>query len=126
LPRTVDAGGIGERDARGEQPAGDVLPVHPLELGELRLAVDAERLPGGPGLHRAHRDAFADGGRDHVGQVVLALRVVVAEAREPAREMPRRQDHDPGVHLAQGAFGRSGVLLLDDALHAPPSRTMRP
>ena len=103
--------------ASREEPPGGFLAVHPLEFGELRLAVHPERFPDGRGLDRAHRNAFADRSRDHVGQVVLALRVVVAERPEPAREVARREDHDAGAHLAQRALGRGGVLLLHDALH---------
>ena len=57
--------------------------------------------------------------RDHVGKVILLLRVVVAEPIEPGAQARGGQHHDAGVDFGDGAFSRGSVLLLDDAHQAP-------
>src|SRR5690606_24805049 len=108
----VDAGGIGERHAGVEQGVCDVALVDALELRELPLAVDPEGLPDGARLRRDDGHAVGDRGGHDVGQVVLALRVVVRQAGEPALERRRGRDEDAGVDLADRERGGVGVLVL--------------
>ncbi len=117
LAAHVDAVGIGERDALRQQRLGDVALMDAFEPGQLVLAVDAIGFPvvvrlGGRDLH-----AFGHGHGHDVGQVVLALRVAVAEQRQPARQRRARRDEDAGVDLADRALGVVSILLLDDAGH---------
>ena len=72
-----------------------------------------------PGLRGGDVDAFGCGHRDHAGQVVLALFVVGLEGADPAREAGRRRRHHSGIHLADLALFVGGVLVFDDAQHAP-------
>ena len=111
----VDAQGVRESDAGVEKQGGERALEHSLEHGEVGLAVHAERLPRVVRLHRADRHAVGDRERDHVGEVVLLLRVVVPQPIEPAREPRGRQDHQPGVDFGDCALGRARVLLLYDA-----------
>src|SRR5690606_24300450 len=111
----VDARRIDQRDALFHQAAGDVALVDALELRQLQLVVDAERLGKGVGLHGGDLDAVSHGQADDVGEVVLALGVVVADAPEPVAQLGNRGDQDAGVHFLHLALFVGGVLLLDDA-----------
>ena len=55
---------------------------------------------------------------DNVGQVVLALGVVVGQARQPGRQQARGHGHDAAVDLGDGALGLARILVLDDARYA--------
>jgi rhodanese-related sulfurtransferase len=73
--------------------------------------------------------AIADSHRDHVGQVVLALRSVVAQRGEVTAQRFRRQHHHAGVALADAAL-RDEVLDLLVAtlrrLYPEPSAALLP
>jgi hypothetical protein len=79
------------------------------------------------GLRRRHRHALADRQADDVGQVILALRVVVAQRRQPALERRGRRGHEAGVDLA---MARSSSLASRSSTmrrtRPSASRTMRP
>ena len=79
----VDARRIRQRGARLHQACGRLPLENALELGQLRLAVDAQRFPGRAGLRRTDRHLVRHRGRDHVGEVILLLRVLVLQAGEP-------------------------------------------
>ena len=113
----IDARRIGHRGAALEQRIDMALLIQPLELRELRLRIHAERFRRCVGMRRVHRDALGDGMGNDVGQVVLALRIVVRQAREPLPQPMRRSDQDAGVDFAQCAFRRRRVLFLDDAAY---------
>jgi hypothetical protein len=117
LAAHVDTRRIGEGDAALHQLHGNVSLVHALQLGKLQLAVDAFGLPGRIRMRGRHRHAFGNGQGDDVGQVVLALRVAVAQRRQPARQSGGRRDEDAGVDFADRALGIVGILLFDDAGH---------
>ena len=86
------------------------------ELGQLDAVV------GTLGLHhvvereRADREPRLAGQADDVGEVVLALGVVVAHARQGVDEELGVEGEDAGVDLADLALLGRGVLLLDDRL----------
>jgi hypothetical protein len=65
-----------------------------------------------------HRHGVGHRHRDDVGQVVLALCVVVLQRRDPALQRRGRRRHHAGVDLAQRAFVFARVLVLDDRAHA--------
>ncbi len=119
LAAHVDAGGVGQRHAGIEQGLGDVHLEQPFDPGELALGVHAEALDGRLRVPHGHRVALGDRGRHDVGQIVLALRVGVGEAAEPAGELREGCRDDAGVHLAHGTLGFRGVAFLDDARDAP-------
>jgi hypothetical protein len=54
---------------------------------------------------------------DHVGEIELALRILVGQAREPALEQRRRCGQDARVDLGDLALQRCRVLLLHDRPH---------
>src|SRR3546814_4888762 len=55
---------------------------------------------------------------EHVGQVVLALRVVAGQALQPALERHRVGGKDAGVDGADVALFLGGVLVFDDGADA--------
>ncbi|MPM42586.1 hypothetical protein SDC9_89252 [bioreactor metagenome] len=87
------------------------------QFGKLQRAVHTRHLEGIVDAMPHHGHAIGHGHGDHVGQVVLFLRVVVVQARQPLLQVLDRRGHDAAVDLANGAFGIAGVLVLDDALH---------
>ncbi|MNQ79185.1 hypothetical protein D3C85_941190 [compost metagenome] len=114
----VKARGIGQRHAGFELAAGLLTLPAALELGLLDAAVHAQRFPGRAGLGRAHRHVIGHGQSDHIGQVVLALGIVVVDAGQPVLELRGRRAEDAGVDFLDQALGFRGVLVLDDAAHA--------
>ena len=94
----------------------DAVAGDGVELRELGAAVDAEAVAVVVAV--AHRDRAAVGAQDleHVGQVVLALRVVAADLVDVAGEKCAVERVAAGVALQQaGALLGRAVLLLDDA-----------
>ena len=65
-----------------------ILLVLAFQFGELDLAVDAEHLPFAFRLRGAHRQAFADGQGDDVGQVVLAWALSFSACPASGRDAP--------------------------------------
>jgi hypothetical protein len=91
-----------------------------LQFGQLLAAVDAQHLPLGGRVAGDDLFAFGGGHADHVGEVVLALGILVGEPRQPAGQLAGGQAEDAGVHLVDGQLLGAGVLVLDDALHLAP------
>ena len=117
----VDARRIGERDASLHQRARPQAPVLRLDLRELHAVVDAEHLGDRRRHQRLDRHLRRDRHLDDVGQVVLALRVRVAQLPEPLAQQARRHRHHARVALADRELRGTRVLLLDDLQH-PPAR----
>ena len=61
--------------------------------------------------------AVRDRHGDHVGQVVLALRVVRLQRGDPAGERLGRRGHHAGIDLVDAQLLGRRVALLDDAAH---------
>jgi hypothetical protein len=91
--------------------------VGAFQLGQLQGAVHTRHLQGVVDAVGRHAPAIGHGHGDDVGQVVLALGVVVGQAREPGFEQARRHGHDAAVDFIDGALGFARVLVLDDARH---------
>ncbi len=81
----VDARRIGQAHAGDQQLVGQVALVLALQFGQLHLAVDPQHLPFAFRLRGTHRQALGDRQRDDVGQVVLALGVVVLQLARASR-----------------------------------------
>src|SRR6058998_1841805 len=113
----VAARRIGERHSLLEERSGELALVNALQLGELGAAVHAERLPRRVCLDCGHGYALLRCERDDIGEVILLLRVVILQLREPGLEFLGRCHDDSGVDLAQGALPRAGVLFLDNSHH---------
>ena len=77
----VEARRIDERDAREHELGGALPAIRGLELGELQLVVDAQHFGLAVGaMHGGTLSPSFDRHRDDVGEVVLALRIVVLAA----------------------------------------------
>jgi hypothetical protein len=98
-------------------PAGDDAAVElAAEVGQLGAVVGAGGLGDVVDEVGADGQPVLAGQADGVGQVVLALGVVVADPRQRALEELRVERQDPRVDLAHLALRRRRVLLLDDRL----------
>jgi hypothetical protein len=84
------------------------------QVGELHRIVGAERFRFVRTQGDVGGQTFRRGLREHVGQVVLALRVRGAERGQPAAQRRGIGSDHAGVDLADGALGRAGVLVFDD------------
>ncbi len=111
----IDAGRIHQGHAAFQQCVGNIQLVTALELGQLHLAVHARHFPFAGRLARDDRHAVGHGLGDDVGEVVLALGIVVGQRRQPLLEVAGRNRHDAAVDFLDGAFGLGRVFLFDDA-----------
>src|SRR5439155_8487162 len=117
LAAHVEARRIGEAHAGVHQPARLLRLEGALERRELGLRIDARDFHRVIHLHGGHARAFLDRQRDDVGEVILLLRVAVADLAEPAVEAPGIERHESGIDFPDRALRARGVLLLRDALH---------
>src|SRR6267154_746709 len=108
----VAARRIGEGYALFHERIGELALVDALQLGELAAAVHAECLPRRAGLDGRHGYALLRCQRDDIGEVVLLLRVLVLQLREPGLELLRRRHEDSGVDLAQSALPGVSVFFF--------------
>src|SRR5882762_3075411 len=116
-PAHVAARWIGERHPLLQERSGKSALVDALQLGELAAAVHSERLPHRVCMDCRHRYALLRCERDDIGEVILLLRVIVLQLREPGLELLRRCHDDAGVDLAEGALPCVGVFFLDYSHH---------
>jgi len=89
--------------------------VDAFELSELQFVVDPFGFPVRLGLHRVDGHAVAHGQCDHVGQIVLALRVIVAQLVQPGCELGGGHGHHAGVDLIDRALSFVGIFVFNDA-----------
>ncbi len=113
----VEASRIGERHTGHQQRLGDIVLMNPFELGKLLLAIHAERFPRFVRLGGDDFEPGFDRHLDRVGQVELALCIVVFQRGEPAAEAPGRRDDDARVDLGDLELLGRCVFLFDDARH---------
>ncbi len=113
----VDPRRVHNRGAGLHQRAGEARLHEALDRRELRAVVDAERHRRIRGDVRFHRNAGGDRQRDDVGQVVLALGVVVLERSDEAAQERRRRCQRAGIDLGDRALLGRRVALLDDGTH---------
>ncbi|CAI8931470.1 hypothetical protein EMIT0P12_50140 [Pseudomonas sp. IT-P12] len=85
-----------------------------LELGQLLAIVGALHFHGIVGLLGSHHQPIVDRHGNHVGQVVLALGIVIGQTAHPAAHLCERQRQNAGVAFGDRTFGFVGVFLLDD------------
>ena len=112
----VDPGGgrVDDRDPLEHPVLGHPPGQQAAHLGQLHPVVDAEGLVPVLDQVRAHGQAVRDGEAEHVGQVLLALRV---RAPDPAERLPQHlgvEGEHPGVDLGDLGLRGVGVPLLDD------------
>ena len=105
---------IAQGDAQCHQTARFAELVVTLELGQLPAIVGAlhfhrvQRLLGGD------HQAIGHSHGDDVGQVVLALSVVVGQTAQPFGQARARNSEDAGVAFLDGFLRVAGVFVLDD------------
>ena len=110
----VDACRVQQVHAGFHQLPSNALLQGALLLGQLQAIIDARHFHGIFCDDGRSRHPVADRQRDAVGEVVLAGRIVVADARQPVLQRRRRGGQHAGIHLVDGALLRVGILLLDD------------
>ncbi|MNF78443.1 hypothetical protein D3C84_606280 [compost metagenome] len=88
-----------------------------LQFGELDAVVGALHFHGVMGLLGGHHQAVGHGHGDDVGEVVLALGVVVGQAPQPVGQALARHGENAGIAFADGALLGGRVLVFDDGLH---------
>ena len=107
-------GGVHHADPL-EHPAVDDAPVHePAQLGQLLAVVGTLGLRDVLDREGAHGQAGVTRELDRVGEVVLALGVVVADLAQRLGQELGVEGQDPGVDLPDLALVDARVLLLDD------------
>ena len=99
------------------QANGQALLIHAFQFGQLHRAVDAGDLRGIKNLVRHHGHAVSHRKLHDVGQVILVLRILVVQTRQPAAQQLCGHGHDAAVDFMNGALGVAGVFVLDDGAH---------
>ena len=108
--------GVDYGDAGGHVRVVDAT-LHDLgDLGQLDAGVDAQALGGVVGGERKHGAAGVAADLKHVGEVELALGVVVADLGQRVEQGARVEAIEAGVALVDRRLLGRGILLLDDAL----------
>src|SRR5947207_4196751 len=113
----IDACRVGEAHSGVEKCVRLDALIAALELGEIALAVDAQRFGDACSARCRHRHAVAHRERNHVGQEIFAARIAIVDRRQPAREGRGRRRHDAGVDFADRLLLESRLLVLDDGGH---------
>ncbi|MNF81908.1 hypothetical protein D3C84_641990 [compost metagenome] len=108
---------VSQRHTLGHQTATRAQLIMTLQLGELLAIVGTLHFHCIVRLFGRHHETIADRHGDHVGQVVLALGIVVGETAHPLPQFCERQGQDAGVAFGDRSFGFVGVFLLDDGRH---------
>ena len=117
VPAQIEARGVGQGDTGEQQLLGAVALIRPLQGRQLQTIVHAFGFHRVVRLRNVHRHAVVYRHFDHVGQVILALRIVVGESAEPVAQARGTEQHDAGV--------ASFCSTMRSTLPAP-SRRMRP
>ena len=123
----VEARGIGERHALRHQLLRAPAAVDGFDFGQLQLVVHAQHLVFAVGDDRRDRHPVLDGLHDHVGQVVLALRVVVLERPSQPRSSAAGAAIRPVlISWIARSFVVASFCSTMRTTRPPRSRTMRP
>ena len=114
-----DLVGVDHGDAGGHMRVVDAA-LHDLgDLGQLDAGVDAQALGGVVGGERQHGAASVAADLEHVGEIELALGVIIADLGQRVEQGAGVEAVEAGVALVDRCLLGRGVLLLDDALDLP-------
>ena len=91
--------------------------INPLQLRQLRFAVDAQRFPLGRWLFGHDLQSIGYRHRDYIGEVILTLRILIGQLRQPAFECRRRRHQNTRVDLMNGQLIGCGIFLLHNLAH---------
>jgi hypothetical protein len=90
------------------------LPLHcGLGLGQLRLGIDPTHFVL-LDFESPCRKAHGGGNRHRIGQIELALRIVIPDPLEDCERGVAGERHQPGIAQSDPALVGTGVLLLPD------------
>ncbi|MNE25192.1 hypothetical protein D3C80_1185140 [compost metagenome] len=89
----------------------------PFKFGKLLAVIGALHFHGVVRLLGGHHQTIAHGHGNDVGQVVLALGVVIGKSAHPVAETGKRQRQNAGIAFGDLAFGFVGIFLFDDGRH---------
>ena len=121
-PRTSSRAGSARRTPASIRLSAAGTLEATLQVGELHRAVHAQHLGVAGRLGGHHRHAFRHRHGDDVGEIELALHVVVLQRHDPAFQRCCGRRHDAGVDLANGTLRLARVLVFDDAQHLAIAR----
>ena len=111
----IDPRRIEQVHALFQQRLGQIELVAAFQLGQLHLAVDAGHFPFRRRLGRHDRHPIGHRLGHDIGQVILALGIVVLQRRQPFLQVPGGGDNDAAVNFADGPLVGAGVFFFDDA-----------
>ena len=86
-------------------------------LRQLDARVHAQALGGVVGGKRQHGATSVSADLQHVGQIKLALRIIVADLGQRVKQRAGIEAIEPGIALVDGGLLGRGILLFDDALN---------
>ena len=109
---------IGQAHALAHQRLGLAPLEAALEHGKLQRVVGAVGLAPAQAAGGHRRPAFGRGHGEDVGQVILALGVVVAQPGQPPAQIGGGGADHAGVDARHRALDLVGVLLFNDGLYA--------
>ena len=98
----------------GHQRRVLLLSQVPTDARQFRTAVDSLNLGGVVHRYGLHSPAARAVNRDEIGKVILPLGVRCPDAAHLVEQTGELEGVDTGIDLVNGAFGRAGVLLLDN------------
>ena len=113
----IEARRVAQGHALGHQAAAFTQLVVTLQLGQLATVVGALHFHRVVWLLGGHHQAVSHRHGDDVGQVVLALGVVVRQAAHPVGQARGWQRQNTGVAFLDGFLCIVGVLVLNDGSH---------
>ncbi len=87
------------------------------QLGQLSPAVDAKHFPFRRRMAGNDPLPFSGGHADDISQVVLTLRILVVQPRQPASQLAGGQTEDAGIDFIDCQLFRAGIFLFDDAFN---------
>ena len=107
-----------DASAKGDPASHQLLCQPELKTAFHRLKLHAIIYPENLSRRRRrdwrHHETLVCGHGYNIGEIVLSLRVLGRERRNPASERLDGSSHDPGVDLADRAIGRARVPVLHD------------
>ena len=110
----IKARRVRKRHARLKLATRELALPQALKLGLLRAAVHAQRFKMRAGVRDLDPEAVGNRHADDVGQVVLALGVVIGQAIQPGFERRGGRGQNAGVDFFDRALRFGGVLVFDD------------
>ena len=109
--------GVRHGNAGGHMALVDAALHNLRHLRQLNARVHAQALGGVVGGKRQHGAASVSADLQHVGQIKLALRIIVADLGQRVKQRAGIEAIEPGIALVDGGLLGRGILLFDDALN---------